>query len=107
MPDGSKKTVVRRRYAITGGYTFTDIKAQGQTIEVVIIDLRNTPSGRISPFSAYVALSRSRGRDTIRLLSDFDENLFKSHPNEDLAIEMERLGLLGVKTLRKLGLCTM
>ena len=102
--DGSKITVVRRQYALTGGYAFTDIKSQGQTIEVVIIDLRNTPSGKISPFSVYVALSRSRGRKTIRLLTDFDENLLKTHPNQDLAIEMERLGLLGAKTLRNLGI---
>ncbi len=53
--------------------------------------LRDTPMGKISPFSAYVALSRSRGRNTIRLLGDFDEQLFKRHPNQDLAVEMERL----------------
>lgn len=45
MPNGSKITVVRRQYALTGGYAFTDIKAQGQTIQVVVIDLRNTPTG--------------------------------------------------------------
>jgi hypothetical protein len=44
----------------------------------ITIDLRDTPTGKISPFSAYVALSRSRGRKTIRLLSDFDKKLFKS-----------------------------
>ena len=102
LPDGRKLTVVRRQYAMTGGYAFTDIKSQGQMIEVVTIDLRNTPSGKISPFSAYVALSHSRGKDTIRLLSDFDETLFKRHPNVDLAIEMERLGLLATKTQQKL-----
>jgi len=102
LPDGRKLTVVRQQYAMTGGYAFTDIKSQGQTIEVVIIDLRNTPSGKISLFSVYIALSHSRGRDTIRLLSDFDETLFKRHPNVDLAIEMERLGLLATKTQQKL-----
>jgi len=100
MPNGSKITVVRRQYALTGGYAFTDIKAQGQTIEVVVIDLRDTPTGRISPFSVYVALSRSKGRETIRLLTDFNIELLKTHPNEDLAVEMERLGLLGAKTFR-------
>jgi hypothetical protein len=39
-------------------------------------------------------LSRSRGRDTIRLLSDFDENLFKTHPDPDLEAEMQRLSLI-------------
>jgi len=100
MPNGSKITVVRRQYALTGGYAFTDIKAQGRTIEVVVIDLRDTPTGRISPFSVYVALSRSKGRETIWLLTDFNIELLKTHPNEDLAVEMERLGLLGAKTFR-------
>jgi len=66
----------------------------------VVIDLRDTPTGRISPFSVYVALSCSKGRETIRLLTDFNIELLKTHPNEDLAVEMERLGLLGAKTFR-------
>jgi ATP-dependent exoDNAse (exonuclease V) alpha subunit len=89
--DGSRVTIVRRQYAMTGGYAFTDIKSQGQTMGTVVIDLRDTPTGKMSPFTAYVVLSRSRGRDTIRLLSDFDETLFQRHPNADLALEMERL----------------
>jgi len=94
MADGSKVSIHRRQYAITGGYAFTDFKSQAQTIKTVIVDLRDPPTGKISPFSAYVTLSRSRGRDTIRLLSDFDEELFKRHPSADLAVEMERLTLL-------------
>ena len=57
---------------MTSGYAFTDYKAQGQTIEYVIIDIRKPPTRSLSAFSVYVALSRSRGRDTIRLLRDFD-----------------------------------
>ena len=64
----------------------------------IVIDLRDTPTGKISPFSVYVALSRSRGRDSIRLLSDFDDQLFKTHPNADLAIEMQRLETLAART---------
>ena len=97
MPDGTKLSIGRRQYALTGGYAFTDIKSQGQTIEYLIVDLRNTPTGKISPFSAYVALSRSRGRGTIRLLSDFDDTLFRTHPNADLEAEMQRLRILAAK----------
>lgn len=50
MPDGTKVSVGRRQCALTGGYAFTDIKSQGQTIEVLIADLRDTPTGKISPF---------------------------------------------------------
>lgn len=61
--EGSNKEfrVIRRQYALTGGYAFTNYKSQGQTIEFVIIDIAKPPSGAISPFGAYVALSRSRG----------------------------------------------
>jgi hypothetical protein len=79
MPDGSKVSISRRQYALTGGYAFTDFKAQG-----LIADLRDTPTGKISSFSAYVTLSHSRGRDSIRLLSDFDDGTFMCYPNADL-----------------------
>jgi hypothetical protein len=83
--------IQRRQLAITPGYAFTDYKSQGQTIEYVIIDIGKPPSGSLSPFSVYVALSRSRGRDRIRLLRDFDEKLFMTHPSESLRVEMRRI----------------
>ena len=45
-------------------------------------------------FVAYVTLSRSRGRMTIRLLGDFNDNLLTSHPPEDLRREDNRLAEL-------------
>ena len=57
----------------------------------VIVDILKPPSGALSPFSVYVALSRSRGRKTIRILRDFDHSLFMHHPSEDLRVDMERL----------------
>jgi ATP-dependent exoDNAse (exonuclease V) alpha subunit len=72
-----KFKITRQQYAMTSAYAFTDYKSQGQTIEYVIIDIGKPPTGSLSPFSIYVALSRSRGRDTIRLLRDFDPNLFQ------------------------------
>lgn len=89
----TKKTykIIRRQYAMTARYTFTDYKSQGQTIEYVIIDIGKPPTGSLSPFSVYVALSRSRGRDAIHLLRDFNVNLFQNHPSEALRTEMIRL----------------
>jgi hypothetical protein len=49
----------------------------------------------------YVALSRSRGRKTIRLLRDFDEKLFTVHPNEHLRREDARLEKLEDETKRR------
>lgn len=96
--DGLKVKLERRQLAIVPGYAFTDFKAQGQTMGCVIVDISKPPSGSISPFSAYVALSRSRGRSTIRILRDFDPVLFMHHPSEDLRVEMERLRFLNEKT---------
>lgn len=93
-----KLDVTRRQLAMTAAYAYTDYKSQGQTIENVIIDLADPPIGHISPFNAYVALSRSRGRQTIRLLRDFNKKLFTEHPSEDLKKEMERLELLAEET---------
>ena len=44
-------------FAIWGYGPKSGITDEGQTIEVVVIDLRDTQTGRISPFSVYVALS--------------------------------------------------
>lgn len=98
MHDGKKKTITRRQLAITASYAFTDYRSQGQTIEYAIVDIGRTPTGKLSPFSAYVALSRSRGRSTIRLLRDFDDGLFTNHPSEDLREEDARLEDLDSET---------
>jgi hypothetical protein len=72
------RTVTRLQYPVTGAYAFTDYRSQGQTIPYVIIDIGKVPTGgSLNLFNLYVALSRSRGQDTIRLLRDFDDNMFK------------------------------
>ena len=81
-------------------YSFTDYRSQGQTIENVIIDIGRVPSGSLNAFNAYVALSRSRGRDSIRLLRDFDDKLFMTHPSSELAAEDDRLEWLDLSTIQ-------
>jgi hypothetical protein len=95
---GGRTRIERRQVAIVPGYAFTDYKAQGQTMGCVIVDISKPPTGRLSPFGVYVALSRSRGRETIRLLRDFDSELFMHHPSEDLRSDMARLELLNGET---------
>lgn len=97
----TKIEVTRRQLAMTAAYAYTDYKSQGQTIEHVIIDLANPPVGHISPFNAYVALSRSRGRQTTRLLRGFDKKLFTEHPSEELRGEMKRLDALSEITKQR------
>jgi ATP-dependent exoDNAse (exonuclease V) alpha subunit len=87
----SKKTVTRTQFPITPAYAFTDYRAEGQTIVPAIVDIGCPPTGNLTPFNIYVALSRAKGRDGIRLLRDFDERLMQQHPNEYLRIEDDRL----------------
>ena len=97
----SGRCVDREQISLTPAYTFTNFKSQGQTIENVVVDLTKPPSGKLDGFHAYVALSRSRGTKTIRLLRDFDERLFTVHPNENLQSEDVRLGRLEKETQKQ------
>jgi ATP-dependent exoDNAse (exonuclease V) alpha subunit len=49
-------------------YSFTDYRSQGQTISHTIIDIGTPPTGGLTPFNVYVALSRSRGQDNFETL---------------------------------------
>jgi hypothetical protein len=86
------KHVRRLQFPITPAYAFTDYRSQGQTIESAIVDIATPPSGGpLSMFNLYVALSRSSGRDTIRILRDFDAELLMQPVDHDLAKEDSRL----------------
>jgi hypothetical protein len=84
-------SITRRQCAMTAGSKFTGY--QGQTIEYVLIDI--SPTGTLSPFSVYVALSRRRGREAI---TDFDPNLFQNHPLKALTSERKRIENEGTKS---------
>ena len=66
----------------------------------VIVDIATPPSGGLSLFNLYVALSRSSGRDTIRLLRDFDEEVFMKKHDLTLIREDERLEAMNMETRR-------
>lgn len=93
--------IKRRQFALVAAYAFTDHKSQGQTIEYAIIDIGTTRAFPVNPFAAYVALSRSRGRQSIRLLREFDPGIFTKHPSEALRVEDERLRVLTTDTRNK------
>ena len=56
---GLKKVVKRRQFPITAAYAFTDYCSQGQMILYVIVDIAKPPTGKLSLFNLYVALSWS------------------------------------------------
>src|SRR6266404_5630665 len=95
-----RKTVTRKQLPVTAAYAFTDYRSQGQTIDHAIVDIASPPSGRITPFNIYVALSRCRGRSSLWLLRDFDEKLVTTHPSEFLRTEDARLEKLDGDTER-------
>jgi ATP-dependent exoDNAse (exonuclease V) alpha subunit len=104
FPDGGRKKgikVTHRQVPLTQGYTFTDHKLQGQTLEYVLVDIGKLSRFPVNPFAAYVALSRSHGRHMIRLLRDFDERLFTTHPSRDLLEEDKKLHIAAEVTKRK------
>lgn len=99
LPAGKgKRSVHRRQLPITAAYAFTDYRGQGQTLETVVVDIGPVPTGKLTPFNAYVALSRAAGADRIRLLRDFDDSLFTTVPSPMLELEDRRLKGLDEKT---------
>ena len=93
-----EKNISRQQLPITAAYAFTDYRSQGQTIPYALIDIASPPTGGLTPFNIYVALSRARGKDNIRLLREFDEKPLTTHPNGHLRNENERLQLLDERT---------
>src|SRR6202040_2235177 len=75
---GRKKgtKIIHRQMPLTQAYAFTDYKSQGQSLEHILVDIGKLSRFPVNTFAAYVALLRSRGRHMIRLLRDFDEQLF-------------------------------
>ncbi|KAI6094178.1 hypothetical protein EDD16DRAFT_1503563 [Pisolithus croceorrhizus] len=87
------------QYTVTSAYAFTDYRSQGQTISHVIVDIARPPTGGLTLFNLCVALSRSSGRASIRLLRDFDEKMFLCAHSADLLAEDDRLAVLDRQTM--------
>ncbi|KAJ6506468.1 hypothetical protein DFH09DRAFT_943276, partial [Mycena vulgaris] len=64
----------------------------------VYVDIGTPPTGGLSLFNLYVVLSRSSGRDTIRLLRDLDDKMFKQGHEPELLAEDNRLERLNEDT---------
>lgn len=93
------RTVVRKQLPLTTAYGLTDYRSQGQTIHKLLLDLKSPPGNHaLSPFNLYVALSRSHGREDIRILREFEDKPFYFTPDPDLLAEDKRLDFLDQKT---------
>ncbi|SJL04870.1 uncharacterized protein ARMOST_08241 [Armillaria ostoyae] len=73
---------------------FTHHKGQGQTLDYVKVDLADPPRHPIDAFHAYVALSRSHGQSTVRILRPFNIGVLMTPLCLELTIEDVRLETL-------------
>ncbi|KIM54526.1 hypothetical protein SCLCIDRAFT_1221915, partial [Scleroderma citrinum Foug A] len=83
-----------RQFPVTPAYAFTDYRSQGQTIP-------HSAHRGLSLFNLYVALSRSSGRSTVRLLRDFDAKVFLAAHSAELIAEDDRLRELDTETKKQ------
>ena len=90
------QTVTHTQFPITEAYAFTDYHAQGQTIPYIVVNIASPPTSRLSLFNLYIALSCSSRWNTIRLLRDFDDDIFLQAHVPELLKEDERLEELDV-----------
>lgn len=67
----------------------------------IVVDIATPPTGQISIFNLYMALSRSPGHESIRLLRDFDSALFRKTYLHELLDEDDRLANLAAQTKRE------
>lgn len=94
-------TVTRKQFSLTPAYAFTDYRAQGQTLEKVIVDIYPPPTGgSLTNFNIYVALSRSRGREGIRLLRTYDRQALIKQIPSFLAEEDEQISRKAADTMK-------
>ena len=98
---GSHKrcTIQRKQVPIEPGFTMTVHKAQGQTMERVIVDLE-TCSGT-EPL--YVMASRATSLQGLFVLRGFDKKQISKRQSEDLRKEFSRLAHLKWQTVLRYG----
>ena len=84
-------TISRKQFPLTPAYALTAHKAQGKTLNKVIIDLSKPSKGKLDDNFVYVALSRAKKLDNVLILRDFEESVLLSKISEDLLIENHRL----------------
>jgi hypothetical protein len=88
-------TIERTQLPLQPAFTMTEYKAQGRTLNNVIIDLAGC-SGSQAP---YVMASRATCLSGLYILRPFDIKKIRCRPSEDLRLETLRLDELYMKTL--------
>ena len=96
-----KYKISRSQYAMTAGYAFTDYKSQGPDHRICHNRHQKATYRFSHRFRSTWRSHEAGGRDTIRLLREFDAKLFQKHPSEMLRSDMRRLEKLNKATKRE------
>ena len=99
--NGSHKRcmIKRKQVPIEPGFAMTVHKAQGRTLERVIVDL----AGCTGTEPPYVMASRAKSLDGLLVLRDFDRKQITKRRSEELRVEFRRLEILKWKTIAEYG----
>ena len=99
-PNNAKKhTIYRTQFPLTYSFAITAHKAQSRTIDKIIVDLAQVPTGSKNGPYAYVSCSRARKFDDILILRDFHFKVLNYKRSDDFKVEEERLLKLEAKTI--------
>lgn len=99
-PHSNKKCLIKRtQLPIAPAFAMTAHKAQGQTMNKVIIDLESC-RGTESP---YVMVSRVTSLEGLLILRPFKFSKIKCHQSQDTRKELNRLNRLRLHTIAKIG----
>lgn len=88
----------RHQLPILPAFAFTDYKAQGRSMDRVIVDLSSCRTLQ----SVYVMLSRAKSLDGLLILREFEPDILLKPVNGDLRVELQRLALLAAKSYTSL-----
>ena len=89
IPELGTRSVKIRRKKFQPAYAFTAYKAQGKTLDKVIIDLSRPPTGSLDSAYAHVSLSRSKTLSRIAILREFNEQILNMRYSLDYNAEIK------------------
>jgi hypothetical protein len=102
-PHSHKRCKIERtQLPIVPAFAMTAHKAQGQTLDKVIVDLASC-KGTEAP---YVMLSRAKSLDGVHILRPFDFKKISTRPSEESQDEFKRLEILKLRTIVEHGSST-
>ena len=100
IPNTKKShSIIRKQFPLTPTFAITAHKAQGKTIDKIIIDLADAPTGHTDGPYAYVCLSRARSLNDILFLRQFNIKVLQYKRSNDYYLDQERLEKLEKLTI--------